>query len=60
MTISRDFKMDTVNQEIRATAVRHEQKLHNHDNVAVLQMLDNSNVVRRLKRTKPGTWCSEH
>ena len=51
--IHKDLNMTTVNEEIGATAERHEHRLHNHPNVTVLQMLDNSRKRRRLKRTKP-------
>jgi hypothetical protein len=32
---------------------RHERRLHNRVNTEVLQLLDNTNLNRRLKRIKP-------
>jgi hypothetical protein len=34
-------------------AWKHEDRLHQHTNVEALQFLDNSDIVRRLKRVKP-------
>jgi hypothetical protein len=34
-------------------AERHERRLHNHVNTEVLQLLDNTNLNRTLKRIKP-------
>lgn len=50
--IHKDLRMDTVMEVIKTVATKHDQRLHNHVNISVLQML-NSNEVRRLKRTKP-------
>lgn len=35
------------------TAQKHEQRLHNHDNTTAILLLDNQEMVRRLKKTKP-------
>ena len=51
--IHRDLKMDTVDNEIKKFARRHEDRLHQHVNPEAIQLLDNSQLVRRLKRTKP-------
>jgi hypothetical protein len=32
---------------------KHEERLHQHVNVEAIQLLDNSALVRMLKRTKP-------
>jgi hypothetical protein len=45
--------MKMVTTEIRRFAKRHEEWLLQHDNVEEIQLLDNSEVLRRLKRTKP-------
>ena len=34
-------------------ARNHEERLHHHDNVEAIQLLDNSEFLGRLKRTKP-------
>lgn len=51
--IHRDLQMDTVDQTIAKFASSHEQRLLHHVNVEAIQLLDNTNLVRRLKRTKP-------
>ncbi|KAL1497326.1 hypothetical protein ABEB36_008308 [Hypothenemus hampei] len=51
--LHRDMEMDTVRQTIHNFARRHEQRLLDHTNVEAIQLLDNANQVRRLKRTKP-------
>lgn len=51
--IHKDLGMDTVMDVIGIVAKRHDQRLHNHVNISVLQLLDNNNKVWRLKRTKP-------
>jgi hypothetical protein len=42
-----------VDKEIKRYARKHEDRLHQHTNVEALQLLDNSEIVRRLKRVKP-------
>jgi hypothetical protein len=39
--------------ETRRFARRHEERLLHHDNVEAIQLLDNSEMIRRLRRTKP-------
>lgn len=51
--IHRDLKIETVEAEIQKQAKKHELRLHQHQNVEVLQLLDNAELVRRLKRLKP-------
>ena len=46
--IHRDLKMDTVDNEIKKFARRHEDQLHQHVNPEAIQLLDNSQLVRRL------------
>ena len=51
--IQRDLRMDTVDSVVKKFARSHEDRLHQHVNPEALQLLDNSQIVRRLKRTKP-------
>jgi hypothetical protein len=41
-----------VTAEIKRTAKKHEDWLHQHTNLEAIQLLDNSRAVRRLKRLK--------
>jgi hypothetical protein len=50
--LHRDLKMEMVTAEIRRFARKHEERLLRHDNVEAIQLLDNSELLRRLKRTK--------
>jgi hypothetical protein len=50
--LHRDLKMEMVTAEIKRFARKHEERLHHHD-VEAIQLLDNSELLRRLKRTKP-------
>jgi hypothetical protein len=45
--------MEMVTTEIQQFARNHEAWLHHHANVEAIQLLDNSELLRRLKRTKP-------
>jgi thiazole synthase ThiGH ThiG subunit len=49
----RYLNMEMVTAAIRRFTRKHEERLHQHVNVEALQLLDNSALVRRLKRTKP-------
>lgn len=51
--LHRDLRMDFVDNVIKNFAEAHEYRLHHHVNVEAIQLLDNTNIVRRLKRTKP-------
>jgi hypothetical protein len=51
--LHRDLEVDTVDKEIKMFARKHEDRLHRHTNVEALQLLDNSDIVRRLKRVNP-------
>ena len=51
--IHRDLGMDDVTEEIQNYAQKHGTRLHHHVNVEAIQLLDNDNQRRRLKRTKP-------
>jgi hypothetical protein len=51
--IHRDLGFRMVTAEIKTTAKKHEDRLHQHTNVEAIQLLDNSRAVRRLRRLKP-------
>lgn len=51
--IHRDLGIKTVLEEIKNIAQKHETRLHEHVNVEAIQLLDNAELVRRLKRIKP-------
>jgi hypothetical protein len=51
--LHRDLKMEMVTAEIQRFARKHEERLHRHDSVEAIKLLDNSAQPRRLKRTKP-------
>jgi hypothetical protein len=44
--------VDVVSSEIRRVAQKHEGRLHQHENVEDIQLLDNMGTVRRLQRKK--------
>jgi hypothetical protein len=54
--------MDTVESEIGKFAKKHGERFLLHVNVEAIQLLDNSEPVRRLKRLKRNllSWCSDH
>jgi len=45
--------MDMVKAEIRRFARKHEERLLHHSNVDAIHLLDNSELLRRLKWPKP-------
>jgi hypothetical protein len=45
--------MEMVTAAVQRFARKHEERLHQNVNVEEIQLLDNSALVRRLKRTKP-------
>lgn len=51
--IHKDLGVNHVTEEVKKSAKKHEDRLHRHVNVEVVQLLDNASIVRRLKRTKP-------
>jgi hypothetical protein len=51
--LHKDLEIDTVSQTIAKFAKGHEKRLLDHVNVEAIQLLDNTNQIRRLKRTKP-------
>jgi hypothetical protein len=51
--LHRDLEVDVVSSEIQRFAQKHEERLHHHENVEAIQLLDNVGIVRRLQRKKP-------
>jgi hypothetical protein len=51
--LHRDLQVDVVSREIQKVAQKHEGRLHQHENVEIIQLLDNMGIVRRLQRKKP-------
>ena len=51
--LHRDLNVEMVMAEIRRFAWKHEERLHQHVNAEAIQLLDNSLLVRSLKRIKP-------
>jgi hypothetical protein len=39
--------------EVRRFARKHEERLLHHDNVEVIQLYENSELIHKLRRTKP-------
>jgi len=53
--------MEMVTNETEKFAKMHEERLLHHVNVEAIQLLDNSELVRRLQRKKNILcWCSDH
>jgi hypothetical protein len=51
--LHRDLLVDFVTSEIQSFAQKHEERLHHHENIKAIQLLDNMYIVRRLQRKKP-------
>lgn len=51
--LHRDLKVEFVDDEIGKYARSHENRLLHHVNTEAHQLLDNTNIIRRLKRVKP-------
>jgi hypothetical protein len=47
-----DLQVDVVSGEIQRFAQKQEGRLHQHENVEAIQLLDNMGIVRRLQREK--------
>ena len=45
-----------VTAEIERFARKHEERLHHHDNVEAIQLLDNTELLRRLKELSSLSW----
>jgi hypothetical protein len=53
MFLLTDLKMEMVKAEIKRFPRTHEERLLHHENIEAIQLLENSELMRRLKRTKP-------
>jgi hypothetical protein len=51
--LHRDLRIEMVTAEVRRFARKHQERLLYHDNVEAIQLLDNSELIRRLRRMKP-------
>ena len=51
--LHRDLQVNVVSSEIQRFAQNHEGRLHHHENVQAILLLDNAGIVRRLQREKP-------
>lgn len=59
--IHRDLKVDEVTDVIYNFAIKHQDRLHGHENIYMTQLLDNSEEsYRRLKRRKFNDLCSDN
>ena len=58
--VHRDLQMEMVTSEIGKFAKNHEERPLHYVNVEAIQLLDSSELVRRLKRKTPLSWCSDH
>uniref|UniRef100_A0A0K8T2N3 RNA-directed DNA polymerase from transposon X-element n=2 Tax=Lygus hesperus TaxID=30085 RepID=A0A0K8T2N3_LYGHE len=51
--IHRDLRVEMVTEIIAKYARKHEHRLHKHENLEMLNVLNNEGELRRLKRNKP-------
>lgn len=51
--LHRDLKVNTVRQEVQYFAKQHKQKLEEHSNELIPQLLDSNQIPRRLNRIQP-------
>ena len=56
----RDLQMEIVTNEIGKCAKRHEERFLHQVKVEAIQLLNNSELVRRLKKMNLMYWCSDH
>jgi hypothetical protein len=50
--LHRELQVDVVTSEIQRFAQKHEERLHNHEIIEAIQLLNNTCIVRRLQRKK--------
>ena len=50
--LHRDLEVDVVSGEIQRFAQKHEERLHHHENVEAIQLLDNMGIACRLQGKK--------
>jgi hypothetical protein len=51
--LHRDLQVNVVSREIQKVAQKHERRLHQHENVEAIQLLDNVGIERGLQRKEP-------
>ena len=51
--LHRDLQVNVASSEIQRFAQKHEGRLHHHEYVEAILLLDNVGIVRRLQRKKP-------
>jgi hypothetical protein len=51
--LHRDLLVDFITSEIQMFAQKHKERLHLHENIEAIQLLDNIDIVRRLQRKNP-------
>jgi hypothetical protein len=51
--LHRDLQVDVVTNENQSFAQKHEGRLHRHENVEAIELMDNTCIVRRLQRKTP-------
>ena len=47
-----DLQVNVVSSEVQRFVQKHEGRLHHHENVETVLLLDNAGIVRRLQRKK--------
>jgi hypothetical protein len=48
--LHRGLQVDVVTSEMQKFAQKHEERLHQHENVEAIQLLNNTCIARRLQR----------
>ena len=51
--LHRNLQVNVVSSEIWRFAQEHEGRLHHHEKVEAILLLDNAGIVRRLQKEKP-------
>jgi hypothetical protein len=51
--LHRDLRLQMLTAEVGRFSRKHEERLLHHDNVEAIQLLDNSELICRLRRTNP-------
>ena len=51
--LHKDLNVEFVTHEIRKNARRHKERLENHVNLEAARLLEETDITRRLQRTKP-------
>ena len=59
-SLHRDLQMEMVTNEIGKFAKKQDERLLHHFNIEAIQLLNNSELVQRLKRKSLLSWCGDH